>query len=144
MRWEDDGSATHDSYAQRSTWTRNFVEDVTEEKAVVPARNWHPPPALQPAKSPLSLNSASSALGDFTAVDSIDLEGRKGEFVHKNPEEVQDIGEKATEVPAEQTAQIMEDLLFETRDIDTKGHAGPGRADPHQPAHKAPGQVRIA
>lgn len=40
------------------------------------------------------------------------------EFIVENPEEAQQIVEDAIKIPAEQTAQIMEDLVFETRDID--------------------------
>lgn len=40
------------------------------------------------------------------------------DFIRENPEEAQKIVEKAIKIPAEQTAQIMKDLVFETRDID--------------------------
>ena len=40
------------------------------------------------------------------------------EFIRENPEEAQKIVEDAIKIPTEQTAQIMEDLVFETRDID--------------------------
>ena len=40
------------------------------------------------------------------------------DFIRENPEEAQKIVEKAIKIPADQTAQIMQDLVFETRDID--------------------------
>lgn len=39
-------------------------------------------------------------------------------FMRKNPEETQKIVEKAIKIPADQTAQIMKDLVLETRDLD--------------------------
>jgi NitT/TauT family transport system substrate-binding protein len=38
-------------------------------------------------------------------------------FMRENPEETQKIVEKAIKIPADQTAQIMKDLVLETRDI---------------------------
>jgi NitT/TauT family transport system substrate-binding protein len=40
------------------------------------------------------------------------------EFIVDNPEEAQQIVEDAIKIPVDQTAQIMEELVFETRDID--------------------------
>lgn len=40
------------------------------------------------------------------------------DFIRENPEEAQEIVEKAIKIPADQTAKIMEDLVFESRDID--------------------------
>ncbi len=40
------------------------------------------------------------------------------DFIRENPEEAQQIVEKAIKIPVDQTAQIMQDLVFETRDID--------------------------
>lgn len=40
------------------------------------------------------------------------------DFIRENPEEAQKIVEDEIKIPADQTAQIMEDLVFETRDID--------------------------
>jgi NitT/TauT family transport system substrate-binding protein len=40
------------------------------------------------------------------------------DYIRENPEDAQQIVEDAIKVPQEQTAQIMEDLVFETRDID--------------------------
>ena len=42
------------------------------------------------------------------------------DFIRDNPEEAQKIVEDAIRIPAEQTAAIMEDLVFETRDIDAE------------------------
>lgn len=40
------------------------------------------------------------------------------DFIRENPEEAQQIVEDAIKIPADQTAEIMQDLVFETRDID--------------------------
>lgn len=40
------------------------------------------------------------------------------DFIRENPEEAQAIVEDVIKIPADQTATIMEDLVFETRDID--------------------------
>jgi ABC-type nitrate/sulfonate/bicarbonate transport system substrate-binding protein len=40
------------------------------------------------------------------------------DFIRENPEDAQKIVEDAIKIPVDQTAQVMEDLVFETRDID--------------------------
>jgi NitT/TauT family transport system substrate-binding protein len=40
------------------------------------------------------------------------------DFIRENPEEAQKIVEDAIKIPVEQTAEIMKELVFETRDID--------------------------
>jgi NitT/TauT family transport system substrate-binding protein len=42
------------------------------------------------------------------------------DFINENPEEAQQIVEDAIKLPTEQTAEIMTDLVFETRDIDER------------------------
>lgn len=44
---------------------------------------------------------------------------KANKFMRDNPEKTQQIVEKAIKIPAEQTAQIMKDLVLETRDIDS-------------------------
>lgn len=39
-------------------------------------------------------------------------------FIREHPEEAQKIVQKAVKIPTDQTAQIMKDLVFETRDLD--------------------------